>query len=280
MKNNNAPATNTLEAHIKRYSSARNDLLAMILLTVINIVMMFFGSESMMLFSASIPYFAVGSGYWYDDREVLVFGIVIAVVSIALYLLCWFMSKKKYQWLIVASALFAIDTAAMLWLYISSGDISSGIFDIVIHAFVLYYLVVGIITGKKLKELKANENTLGEGIAEKNASELTYSEETEDNEAVEDIDSRYLRRAETDVKFRVLAEAEAEGHRIIYRRVKRTNELVIDGYVYDEIEMLVETPHILKATIGGKLIEAGIGNTSVSFISVNGEKVAKKVRLV
>lgn len=280
MKNNNAPATNTLEAHLKRYSSARNDLLAMILLTVANIVMMFFGSESMMLFSASIPYFAVGMGYWNYDTQMTVIGVAVAVICVALYLLCWFMSKKKYQWLIVATVLFTVDTAAMLWLYISSGDISSGIFDIVIHAFVLYYLVVGIITGKKLKELKANENTLGEGITEKNASELTYSGETEDDEAVEGIDSLYLRRAETDVKFRVLAEAEAEGHRIIYRRVKRTNELVIDGYVYDEIEMLVETPHILKATIGGKLIEAGIGNTSVSFISVNGEKVAKKVRLV
>ena len=60
MKKNNSPATNTLDAHVKRYSSARNDLLAMIILTVANIVMMFFGSESMMLFSASIPYFAVG----------------------------------------------------------------------------------------------------------------------------------------------------------------------------------------------------------------------------
>ena len=275
MKNNNAPATNTLEAHLKRYSSARNDLLAMILLTVANIVMMFFGSESMMLFSASIPYFAVGMGYWNYDTQMTVIGVAVAVICVALYLLCWFMSKKKYQWLIVATVLFTVDTAAMLWLYISSGDISSGVFDIVIHAFVLYYLVVGIITGKKLKELKANENTLGEGITEENFSTVN----TEEENPYKDHNSVYKRRADTDVKSRILAEGEHNGHHIIYRRVKRTNELVIDGYVYDEIEMLVETPHRLTAVIEGELINAGIGNNSRSYITVDGKEIASKLRL-
>lgn len=278
MKKNNSPATNTLDAHVKRYSSARNDLLAMIILTVANIVMMFFGSESMMLFSASIPYFAVGMGLWNYDTELTVFGVIVAVICLALYLLCWFMSKKKYQWIIVATVLFVIDTGAMIWLYASSGEFESGIFDMVIHAFVLYYLVVGIITGKKLKELKENEVHLGQGIAEENSFNLAYSEEEAEN--VDSYgNSTYIRRADNEVKFRILAEAEYEGHSIYYRRVMRTNELVIDGYVYDEIEMLVETPHILTAVINGKRIEAGINNSSISFISVNGEKIAKKLRV-
>ena len=188
------------------------------------------------------------------------------------------MSKKKYQWLIVATVLFVIDTGAMIWLYASSGEFESGIFDMVIHAFVLYYLVVGIITGKKLKELKENEVHLGQGIAEENSFNLAYSEEEAEN--VDSYgNSTYIRRADNEVKFRILAEAEYEGHSIYYRRVKRTNELVIDGYVYDEIEMLVETPHILTAVINGKRIEAGINNSSISFISVNGEKIAKKLRV-
>ena len=95
MKNTNAPATSTLDAHIKRYSSARADLLIMIVLTVVNIVLMFFGSETMMLFSASIPYIAVGMGYWNADNEMLIFGIIVAIVSLLLYFLCWFMSKKS-----------------------------------------------------------------------------------------------------------------------------------------------------------------------------------------
>ena len=277
MKNTNAPATSTLDAHIKRYSSARADLLIMIVLTVVNIVLMFFGSETMMLFSASIPYIAVGMGYWNADNEMLIFGIIVAIVSLLLYFLCWLMSKKKYQWLIVAAVLFVIDSAATIWLYASSGEISSGIFDMVIHALVLYYLVVGIITGKKLKALKENYN-LGEGIAETGNSLLTDSY---GNEVIANNEnSSYIRRAETDVKFRVLAKAEFNGHSIIFRRVKRTNELIIDGYVYDEIEMLVETPHILSAKINGELIQAGMRYPSFGFISVNGKEIAKKIRII
>ena len=277
MKNTNAPATSTLDAHIKRYSSARADLLIMIVLTVVNIVLMFFGSESMMLFSATIPYFAVGAGYWEGDQKVMIFGIVIAVISIALYLLCWLLSKKRYQWLIVATVLFTLDTTAMIYLYASSGEIGSGIFDIVIHALVLYYLVVGIITGKKLKALKEN-NSLGEGIAETENS--LHIDNNENEVSFDNENSSYKRRAETDIKFRVLAEATYNGHSIVYRRVKRNNELVIDGYIYDEIEMLVETPHVLSAKIDSVLVQAGLRNPSNSFISVNGKEIVKKIRIM
>ena len=185
--------------------------------------------------------------------------------------------QKKYQWLIVAAVLFVIDSAATIWLYASSGEISSGIFDMVIHALVLYYLVVGIITGKKLKALKENYN-LGEGIEEAESSLLTDSD---GNEVVANNEnSTYKRRAETDVKFRILAKAEYNGHSIIFRRVKRINELIIDGYVYDEIEMLVETPHILSAKINGELIQAGMRYPSFGFISVNGKEIAKKIRII
>ncbi len=277
MKNRNTPATNTLEAHIKRYASARYDLLIMIVLTVVNIVMMFTGSESMMLFSASIPYYLVGSGYWYNDKEMLIFGLVVAAVCLIIYLICWIMSKKKYQWLIVATILFILDSAYMAWIYIASGELESGIFDMVIHALVLYYLIAGIITGKKLKSLK-EENALGEGIAEADSISNLQYDETENEQEIEN--SLYKRRADTDVKFRTLAEAEHNGHKIIYRRVKRVNELVIDGYVYDEIEMLIETPHVLTAKIDGETVKAGLASSSKSFIIVNEIEIAKKIRIM
>ena len=272
MKNNNSPARNTLEAHQKRYSTARVDLLIMIALTVANIVLMFIGSDTMMLFSATIPYAFVGAGYWEGDQEFLIFGIIIAVISLALYLLCWFLSKKKYQWLIVASVLFSIDYAYTIYLYAASGSLGDGIIDMVIHALVLYYLIAGIITGKKLKELEVN-TALGEGISDEEYSDYNSNVDFNGNTA-------YIRRADVEVKSRTLAEAEHNGHYICYRRVKRVNELVIDGYVYDEIEMLVETPHELTAVINGETIQAGISASSISYINVNGQQIAKKLRLI
>lgn len=273
MKNNNAPARNTLEAYQKRYSAARADLLIMIALTILNIVLMFIGSDTMMLFSATIPYFAVGTGYWNNEPELTVFGIIVAVICVALYLLCWFMSKKKHQWLIVATVFFALDTIATVYLYASSGDIASGIIDIIIHGVVLYYLVVGFNTGKKLKELEAKKGVLGEGIAEDGYTSY-------ENNVDQNGNSLYIRIADFDVKFRVLAEADYNGHRICYRRVKKVNELVIDGYVFDEIEMLAETPHELTAIINGETIHAGLRAPSSSYISVNGNDIIKKLRLV
>ncbi len=273
MKNNNAPAKNTFEAHQKRYSTARADLLIMIVLTVANIILMFIGSDTMMLFSATIPYFAVGMGYWNGEPELTIFGIIVAVICIALYLICWFMSKKKYQWFIVATVLFALDTIAMVYLYASSGEIESGIFDMVIHALVFYYLIVGFNTGKKLKELEATKDSLGEGIIEDGYTSYENNADTNGN-------TIYKRRADAEVKSRTLAEGEHNGHHICYRRVKRINELVIDGYVYDEIEMLVETPHELTAVINGETIKAGITSSSISYIDVNGNRIAKKLRLI
>lgn len=271
MKNNNAPARNTLEAYQKRYSAARADLLIMTVLTVVNIALLFTGSETIMLFSAIVPYFAVASAYVYNGSYI--FGFGIAILLIGLYFLCWFMSKKNYQWLIVATVLFTLDTLYMIPFYDFSTDLASSLIDIIIHGVVLYYLVVGFNTGKKLKELEAKEGVLGEGIAEDGYTSY-------ENNIDQNGNSLYIRIADFDVKFRVLAEADYNGHRICYRRVKKVNELVIDGYVFDEIEMLAETPHELTAIINGETIHAGLRAPSSSYISVNGNDIIKKLRLV
>ena len=267
---NNAPARNTLEAHKKRYQAARADLLIMIVLTVANIVLLFVGSDTMMLFSAMIPYISVINGYFYNGGIIY---YVIAAVVIALYILCWFMSKKKYPWLIVATVLFALDSVYLVELCVVSGDFASSTIDFIIHALVLYYLIAGIITGKKLKEIEGSSDSLGEGISDEFCSDCEVNRDYDGN-------TTYIRRADAEVKHRVLAEAEYNGHHICYRRVKRINELIVDGYVYDEIEMLVETPHKLTAVINGETIQAGITSSSISYIDVNGNRIAKKLRLI
>ena len=82
-----------------------------------------------------------------------------------------------------------------------------------------------------------------------------------------------------DVKHRVLMEGNYGGHRVVYRRVKRVNELVIDGYVYDEYEALAEMAHCLTARIDVHTIEVGFDGISSSYFRVDGQMKAKKVRL-
>ena len=89
-----------------------------------------------------------------------------------------------------------------------------------------------------------------------------------------------LRRADFSQKHRVLLEKSYRGYKICYRRIKSTNELVVNGLVYDEKKAVIEFEHTLSATLDGHLIEAGLDRESYSFIAVDGEIIAQKKRLV
>lgn len=144
--------TGKREAAQQKLNTARVNLLLMIILTLVNIVLYFAGTDTMMLFSATIPYYAAGFGQVFMPSDVSVALFALAGALIITYFLCWLFSKKHYGWMIAALVLFVIDTAAMVYLYIHFSDIS-GILDVLVHAWVLYYLVVGVINGINLKKM-------------------------------------------------------------------------------------------------------------------------------
>ena len=106
--------------------------------------------------------------------------------------------------------------------------------------------------------------------------DVTETEEQSD----ETINTEAIRPADTYVKSRTLLEAEAQGHVITYRRVKRVNELVIDGNVFDEHEALFEFAHSLKAEIDGHIIEVGYDGIAHSYLKIDDELIAQKVRII
>lgn len=265
---NNPPLTRA-EAQLK-YDRARHNLLAMIVLTLINLVLLALDTGTMFLFSASVPYILVAFGIYSGFPLILaVFG-VIAAIAMVLYFLCWLLSKKRPGWMVLALVLFILDTVLMVAFYFPFQGFSD-IFDLLIHVWVLYYLILGTKYGFKLKKWP-----------EEPEAESAYPEDVSaDTEELPAIpDSLPLRRADPDVKFRILLEGDHLGRHICYRRVGRVNELVIDGYVYDEVEMLMERPHQLSANLDGHLFSVGLREGSTSFIAVDGVTVATRLRLV
>ena len=123
--------------------SGRINLLLAIILTVANIVLFLGGSDTMMLFSISVPYYAVIFGSILGGEEMVITGCVIATVMILIYFLCWLLSKQRTAWLIVALALMIVDTLALVGFYWLAGEIS-GILDFLFHAMILYYLIAGV----------------------------------------------------------------------------------------------------------------------------------------
>lgn len=266
-----------------KYNAARANLLWVLGFTLINIILAFIDSNTYFLFSLFIPYLLVLTGMLFTGRltdgylmeefsdmeflpdAALTIMVVIAAVIMLLYLLCWIFSKKnKVGWIIFALVLFGIDTALMLLLQGISGDT---LIDTVFHAWVIISLASGISAHKKLKALPPEEEIVD-----------TTAEVVEEGAVPEN--SPILRSGYLDEKCRVLLETEKDGLYITYRRVKKTNELVINNNVYDEYTALVEMPHTLTATYAGHKIEAGCDTASRSFIKIDGEIVAKKLRLV
>ncbi|MBE6787724.1 MAG: hypothetical protein E7537_05195 [Ruminococcaceae bacterium] len=264
-----------------KISNARSNLLFVVGFTIVNIIFAVTNRNTYFLFSAFVPYFIANLGMalcgkysadFYDadfpisatfgDGAFVVF-VAISVILTLVYLLMWRLSKNlKKGWLIAALVFFAVDT---LLLFLLSGDLLENIIDVAFHIWVIVSLSIGINSAAKLEKMPQEDEPIVEEIPQ---TESVPAETA----------TTFKRVADMEVKQRVLAEAELEGHKIVYRRVKKVNELVIDGYVYDEYVALMEYPHELYARIDGKEIVAGYDGMN-SFIKVGGQIIAKKIRI-
>ncbi len=92
--------------------------------------------------------------------------------------------------------------------------------------------------------------------------------------------STILRNSDPDIKCRVLLETQVQGYKIVYRRVRSVNELVVNGLVYDEKKGIIEFAHRLTANVGSHIIEAGLDENSFSYILFDGTEIKRKKRLV
>ena len=263
-----------------KYRNARYNLLAVALVTLINVILAATASDSYFLFGATIPYIitlltalycglyppeyygAEYSALEFYPMGVFYIGLAIALVIVGLYVLAFFLSnKKRVGWMIFALVLFCLDTLALIWYFGISPD---WILDYVFHAWIIVILSLGIRNHFKMTQLPE------EPIAPPAFQEL--------NEEVEN--SVPLRAADMTVKHKVFLEVTVNGKHVIYRRVKRVNELVINGQVYDEYVALVEFAHTLSAVLDGHLYQAGMLAANRSFIAVDGQQLASKIRLI
>ena len=162
----------------RKFALARNSMIGLLLLSVINIVSALASSDYYFLFSAFVPYiialFGVEFALEFGNTVLVVMGAV-SVALLVPYLLSWIFSKKKYGWLVVALVYFVLDTVCMLLFLLLFGDFTS-IIDIFFHAWVIYELVVGVKAGIALKTLPEEEET-----------ELASMEATEEKNVWDDL---------------------------------------------------------------------------------------------
>ena len=266
------------QMHQSRFNAARTNLILVVAFSIFNIIALATNSGYYFLFSLSIPYLLTDIGMFFTgmypdefytgeyagmlfaDKSLFWGMLIVSILILGIYTLLFFLSKKNDKMLKVALVLFCVDTAVMLLNYGFSA-----IVDLAFHVWVIVILAMGVKAAKKLKEL---------------ADEPIEGDFTDISEGETPKDSPILRPADMEAKSRVLLDAEVYNYTIIYRRVKKTNELVINGNVYAEYIATAEFPHELSATVDGHRISCGMEMNSHSFIRVDGETIKRKLRLV
>lgn len=266
----NSPST----VYRNRYNRARSEMLFVIGLTVLNIALLFLSENGFyFLISAYVPYAAMAVAF---KTELSVFtflkvaAVAITFVVLGVYLLLYFLSKKKPGALIATLVLFSIDTAVLLAESLMSGSFAFDmLLDILFHALVIVYLVMGLIAASKLKKLgedvyskpvihidpvasgqPANAEGTYERINEPEHTDDVFREEKTDGFAV-GFNFKTEPKCVWDGKGKVRLSAEYNGLNVNAVRKFGCTQLIINESVYDTFDSVVETPYSLGAEVNG-----------------------------
>ena len=134
----------------RRIGNARSSLLFIVILSIVNIFAISGGSY--FLFSAYLPQVFIAFAV-YGEPALLMPMIVLSVIYVFPYLLCFIFSKKRKGWMIAALVLFIIDSIFFVidvLPLLMLGDISF-LFDAIIRVYALVSLIMGVAAFKKLE---------------------------------------------------------------------------------------------------------------------------------
>lgn len=144
----------------RQLSVGRSAILLVLMLTVINLAMVLLGADFYLLFSASVPYYLTVIARGFDlaasggaNQAYTWAALGVSAVVLGLYLLCWILSRKQPNWLVVSLVLFILDTVclALFCLFVFGGFMES-IVDFLMHGWVIYEVVIGIRAAHCLKD--------------------------------------------------------------------------------------------------------------------------------
>ena len=197
---NTAPMSPREEVEMK-YKRSRYNLLLVAIVSIVNLFYMAFG-ERYFLFSARLPSILVELTLVTAPEDVtvaladLLVPIVVGVILSLPYLLCFFFSKKRPGWMVAALVFFGLDCIYLLTMYYLTDVIP----DILFHAWVMFYLITGVMNGFKLKKMPEEEplpefGAEGEAPAEDgfntfNEADFTYTaDKAEETAPAEEADS-------------------------------------------------------------------------------------------
>jgi hypothetical protein len=152
----------------KKFNTSRNNLLAVIVFTCVNLLLAITETNLYFLFSANIPMYLLYFGSEYslvsESFSFSSFGIIAAFLSVSIYGVFWYVAKKYRGWIIAALVYFSID-ALLLMLFTASLSEEfdfSLIIDLAFTSWIMYYLITGTRAWYKLSKMPPDDES-GQG---------------------------------------------------------------------------------------------------------------------
>lgn len=142
-----------------QYKTARSNLLAMTVLSAVNVVLLLLKADISFLFSAIFPALAVQVGLL-GGEAIGGACFAAAFLVVGFYGVFYVFSKKYKPFMLAALVFFAVDTLLLLWMLTLSFE-AAWVINIAFHVWVLWYLARGVQAWLKLRSLPDDEPPCG-----------------------------------------------------------------------------------------------------------------------
>jgi len=244
-----------------KFNKTRGSLLLVVMFSLANMLLLLLESDITFLFSASFPNYAVVYGVVMTalSGEMIhaIVSISLAAAVVGLFALCYFLSKKRRFFIIVALALFSLDTIFLIWVF--TLDLVENINflpDAIFHIAVMFSLISGTITWAKLRKMPL------------------YDEAT----AIEDANAPSLPLRPASKKGKPALSQTFDNLEISVKNGLALTELIVNDMVYAERKGLISTGCELTARVDNASIKAVMDHTGSIFLYVNDNLLAQKKR--
>ncbi len=181
---------------INSYKGGRSTLLAVVILTAVNVFLACIDAHYSLLFSAILPQIAVGFAQNFSGFEQFLIIFIFAMIPVLLLGICYLLSKKDWKWMLVASILMSIDALALvaysIFIYFDGYSVSSFFFE----GIILFVLIRSTKSGKRLNndfEEPKQEEVVNEAV-----DKQTQAEETDEHIKVYMFDKALAKQNKTD----------------------------------------------------------------------------------
>ena len=262
-----------------KFEISRKNLLAVVIFTTINVLMVLFNAGLSFLFSAKVPEIIIQIGmvaYGISERGAILFAAaVISFAIIIIYFSCYVLSKKRRAFILVALIMFSVDFLFLIWT-LTLGFDAGILIDFAFHVWVMYYFIIGTKAWADLKkmppeeEMAENENR--EGQAE-------YEEYTEENDVPKALVNTVPLR-EQSPKGKVVISQTYRDLEIVVKRSFGVTELIVNGMVFAEQKGVLEAAYVLDVCVENTSIKVTMDYLANMELYVNGDLLARKKRLL